>query len=89
MKCEFCRSLSVREIRGISLCLEHFLEALEHCADFTNDFTDVRFTSRELKHPLLAEAAHSHRQFRLIRERQRKSQDDLSLEQLEFLKGAA
>lgn len=97
MNCEFCHQESTYEIRGIRLCPEHATEALEHGADFTNDFRDVRFTSEELKHPLLAEAQLARnlivtrRKYLAIREI--KLCTEMTQEQLEFishrLKGAA
>ena len=89
MNCNFCPEKSTHEIRGIKLCAEHYIEALEHGADFTNDFTDIRFTSHELKNELLSEAQITRRHYYLKRHLRTKIEQELSPSQLEFVKGAA
>jgi hypothetical protein len=40
-KCYGCDALATKELRGFGMCVTHYAEALEHGADFGNDFTGV------------------------------------------------
>lgn len=93
MKCDFCQQESTYDLRGTRLCYPHAVEAFEHGADFTNDFSDIRFTAHELQLEILAEAQLTRRTIylgRKMREKMRlKYRGELSDAQREFLKGAA
>ncbi len=86
INCDFCPQKSTYEIRGTKLCAEHAVEALEHGADFTNDFTDLRFTKYELQNALLNEAQITRRISAIKRYRRIKLEQELSPAQLEFVK---
>jgi hypothetical protein len=38
MSCAYCREAASHEIRGTRLCVEHYIEALEHSAHLTSNF---------------------------------------------------
>lgn len=89
MKCEFCNHRAHHAIRETQLCSPHYIEALEHCANWNLDLMFARFTALELEDKLIAEAELTRRTLNFRARRFNNPTPPLSAEQLDFIKGAA